>query len=75
MEETVFVLFLDNHFLGVYTSHRKATQAIILNSFKEGIHLIDYSFQFGTELFTYTDSAEDTYVYELMEVEPDHTQG
>ena len=69
--ETVFVLFLDNHFRGVYTTHRKATQAIIMDSFKEGIHLTDYSFQFGTEIFTYANSADDTYVYELMEVMPD----
>ena len=69
--ETVFVLFLDNHLVGVYTSHRKATQAMILDSFKEGIHLTDYSFQFGTEFFTYANSVEDTYVYELMEVTPD----
>ena len=68
---TVFVLFLDNHLVGVYTTHRKATQTMILDSFKNGIKLQDYSFQFGTEFFTYVNVADDTYVYELMEVTPD----
>lgn len=68
---TMFVLFLDNHLVGVYTSHRKATQVMILESFKYGKKLQDYSFQFGTEFFTYVDADDDTCVYELMEVTPD----
>lgn len=69
--ETVFVLFLDSHLVGVYTSHRKATQTMILDTFRDGRKLQDYSFQFGTEFFTYVDADDDTCVYELMEVTPD----
>jgi len=69
--DTVFVLFLDNHLEGVYTSHRKATQAMILDTFRDGRKLQDYSFQFGTEFFTYVDADDNTCVYELMEVTPD----
>lgn len=67
--ETVFVLFLDGHLIGVYTSHRNATQAMILDTI--GRKLLDYSVQLGTEFFTYVDSDDDIFVYELMEVMPD----
>lgn len=69
--ETVFVLFLDNHLVGVFTSHRKATQTMILDAFHDGRKLQDYSFQFGTEFFTYVDADDDICVYTLMEVTPD----
>lgn len=67
----VFVLFLDNHLVGVYTTHRKATQAMILDAFKYGKKLQDYSFQFDVEFFTYVDADDDICIYELMEVTPD----
>ena len=67
----VFVLFLDNHLVGVFTSHRKAPQTMIMDTFRDGQKLQDYSFQFGTEFFTYVDADDDTCVYELMEVTPD----
>lgn len=69
--DTVFVLFLDNHIVGVYTSHRKATQTMITDTFRDGRKLQDYSFQFGTEFFTYVDADDNTCVYELMEITPD----
>ena len=68
---TMFVLFIDNRLVGVYTSHRKATQTMILESLKYGKKLQDYSFQFGIEFFTYVDTDDDIYVYQLMEVTPD----
>ena len=67
--DTVFVLFLDNHLVGVYTSHRKATQAMIMDMV--GRKLKEYSFQFGTEFFTYADSDDNISAYELQEVTPD----
>ena len=69
--ETLFVLFLDSHLVGVYTSHRKATQTMIMDSFRDGRKLQDYSFQFGIEFFTYVNVDDDTCVYELQEVMPD----
>ena len=69
--DTVFVLFLDNHFEGVFTSHLKATQAIWLNAVPKQWKMTDYSFQFGTEFFTYEDSDCNEMTFELMEVTPD----
>ena len=69
--ETVFVLFLDNHFEGVFTTHRKAVQAVLLNAVPKKWKMIDYSFQFGTEFFTYEDEEYNEMTYELMEVTPD----
>lgn len=69
--ETVFVLFLENHLVGVYTTHRKAMQAVLMDAIPKGWSMTDYSFEFGTEFFTYTDAAEDKMLYELMEVTPD----
>ena len=69
--ETVFVLFLDGHFERVFTTHRKAVQAILLNAIPKNWNMTDYSFEFGTEFFTYTDPADDKLLYELMEVTPD----
>lgn len=69
--ETVFVLFLDNHLVGVYTIHRKAVQAILLEAVPKKWKMTDYSFQFGTEFFTYEDDQYNEMTYELMEVTPD----
>jgi len=68
---TVFVLFLDNHFEGVFSSHRKAVQAILMHAVPESWKMTDYSFQFGTEFFTYEDIEHNEMTYELMEVTPD----
>jgi hypothetical protein len=69
--ETVFVLFLDNHFEGVFTTHRKAVQAVLMNAVPKNWKMTDYSFQFGTEFFTYEDDQYNEMNYELMEVTPD----
>lgn len=69
--ETVFVLFLDGQFKGVFTTHRKAMQAVIVDAISKSWNMTDYSFELGTEFFTYTNYAEDKMLYELMEVTPD----
>ena len=69
--ETIFVLFLDGHFKGVFTTHRKAMQAVIVDAISKGWNMTDYSFELGTEFFTYTNSVGDKMLYELMEVTPD----
>ena len=69
--ETMFVLFLDNHFEGVFTTHRKAVQAVLMNAVPKKWKMTDYSFQFGTEFFIYEDDQCNEMTYELMEVTPD----
>ena len=69
--DNVFVLFLNNHLVGVYTTHRKAVQAILMHALKVGWNMTNYSYQFGSEFFTYVDEDNDELLYELMEVTPD----
>lgn len=69
--ENVFVLFLDNHLVGVYTTHRKAVQAVLLEAIPKKWKMTNYSFQFGTEFFLYEDDQHDEITYELMEITPD----
>ena len=69
--ETLFVLFLANRLVGVYTTHRKAMQAVLLEAVPKRWKMTDYSFQFGAEFFTYEDDQCNEMTYELMEVTPD----
>ncbi len=68
--DNMFVLFLAGKLIGVYTSHRKATQTMILDITKKGWKLAQYQYAFGVEFFSYEhDEVEE--LYELMEVTPD----
>ena len=68
---TMFILFLDNHFEGLFTAHVKATQAIWLKAVPKKWQMTDYSYQFGAEFFIYEDSDHNEMTFELMEVTPD----
>ena len=50
--DKLYVVTKDSELIGVYTTHRKATQALIMDTIKEGMKLQDYSFEFGVEFFT-----------------------
>ena len=69
--ETMFILFLDNHFEGIFTTHRKAVQSILMHAIPQKWNMTDYSFQFGAEFFTYEDEKHNEMTYELMEATPD----
>lgn len=71
--ENVFVLILNTLLIGVYTSHRKAVQAMIMKTLPRGYTMTDYTFDFGVEFYTFSDpnNPSDEKVYELHEVTPD----
>ena len=69
--ENVFVLIINARLIGVYTSHRKAVQAMIMEVIPFGYTMSDYTFDFGVEFFTFTDQLGNEKVYELQEVTPD----
>jgi len=69
----LYVLMRDSELVGVYTTHRKATQELILSTQKEGLTLRDYSFEFGVEFFTYVGALpSNLYCWEIQEVTPDN---
>lgn len=66
----LFVLSLAGTLIGVYTSHRKATQTMILDTIRKGWKLAQYQYDFGVEFFSYEhDEVEE--LYEIQEVTPD----
>ena len=68
--ENVFILFLAGRVIGVYTSHRKATQTMIMDIIRKGWNLSQYQYDFGVEFFSYEhDGVEE--LYEIQEVTPD----
>ena len=68
--ETLFVLFLAGRLVGVYTSHRKASQTMILDTIRKGWQLTQYQYDLGIEFFSYEhDDIEE--LYEIQEVTPD----
>lgn len=69
--ENVFVLMMKARLIGVYTSHRKAVQAMIMEALPFGYTMSDYTFDFGVEFFTFTDNSGNEKTYEVQEVTPD----
>lgn len=69
--ENVYVLFMENRLVGVYTSHRKAMQTLILDTVRQNWKLDRYQFDFGIEYFTYVDDEGNETEYEIQEVAPD----
>lgn len=68
----LYVLTRDDELIGVYTTHRKATQALIMDTIREGMKLQDYSFEFGVEFFTYISPESGLpFCWEIREVTPD----
>ena len=70
--ENVFVLILQSRLMGVYTDHRKAVQAMIMDSLPYGYTMSDYTYDFGVEFYTFSDNDSNERVYELQEVTPDN---
>lgn len=69
--EKLYVLNIENYLVGVYTSHRKAMQAIFSHTLQDNLKLTDYVFDFGIEYFTYQSENGITVHYDLHEVTPD----
>lgn len=70
--DKVYVVIRDSDLIGVYTTHRKATQELIISAQKEGLTLRDYSFDYGIEYFIYAGTLPSIlYSWEIHEVTPD----
>lgn len=68
--DKLFVVMIDTRLVGVYTAHRKAVQAVIMDNLPFGYIMSDYAYDFGVEFFTFmNDGAEK--VYEIQEITPD----
>ena len=68
----LYVLIKDSELVGVYTTHRKATQTLIMDTIREGMKLKDYSFDFGIEFFTYIGPESGLpFIWEIREITPD----
>lgn len=68
----LYVLMCDGELIGVYTSHRKATQELILSTQKDHLTLGNYSFEFGIEFFDYIGPDFGCHFsWEIHEVTPD----
>jgi hypothetical protein len=68
----MFVVMRNGALFGVYTSHRKAMQAIIVNSLRNELQMKDYSFELGVEFFDYINPETDIhFLWEMQEVTPD----
>ena len=70
--ENVFVLLMNNQLVGVYTSHRKAVQAAIMDSLPSGYTMTDYAYDFGVEFYIFTNELKIEKTYEIQEVTPDN---
>lgn len=70
--ENLFVLFMSDRLVGVYTSHRKATQTMMLDTIRDNLKLDSYSYSFGVEFFSYLDTDGNEIVWEIQEVTPDN---
>lgn len=69
--DTVYVLFIETRMVGVYTSHRKAMQAMIMDTVSSDMTLVNYEFTCDTEYFTYYDSEDNATLWSLQEITPD----
>lgn len=68
--DNLFVLLYAGRLVGVYTSHRKAAQTMIMDTMRKGWKLAQYQYDFGVEFFSYEhDDVEE--LYEIQEVTPD----
>lgn len=57
--------------IGVFTSHRKAMQELIIRTFRQELTLESYTSDMSIEYFTYADKSGEQSVYMLLELTPD----
>lgn len=69
--DNVYVLLLENRVIGVYTSHRKAIQAMLNYNLTRCYKLTEYLFEFDIEYYTFRDDHEHQLEWELQEITPD----
>lgn len=70
--DKVYVVMQDSDLIGVYTTHQKAIQAIIMDTIKNNMKLNDHSYEFGIDFFDYIGPESGLhFLWEIHEVTPD----
>lgn len=67
----LYVVMIDTRLVGVYTSHRKAMQTVIMDTVRSNLKLVNYLFDFGVEFLTYEDEDGNETHFEIQEIIPD----
>lgn len=67
----VYVLSRDDTLVGVYSTHRKANQTMIMDTLRGGFKLKEYCFEFDIEYFTYVTDDDKQSVWTIQETEMD----
>lgn len=69
-DKDLFVLFEENHYVGVFSSHKKAVQHMLTTMLNKDHVLVAYASRFGAEEFEFAPSgaetANDDIMYTLM---------
>lgn len=70
--ESLFVLStVTDILIGVHTSHRKAVQAMLMETIPFNYKMTDYTYELGIEFYTFTNDKNTELTYKIQEVIPD----
>lgn len=70
--EKLYVVLDAHELAGVYTTHRKAMQAVIFDTIKRGMRILDYSFESNVEFLEFiSPDCGAHFIWEIHEVTPD----
>ena len=56
-DKNLFVIFEENHYVGVFSSHKKAVQHILTTMLKKDHVLVAYASRYGAEEFEFAPAA------------------
>ena len=75
-DKNLFVLFEDNHYVGIFSSHKKAVQHMLTTMLKKDHVLVAYASRYGAEEFEFSpegaETTNDDILYTLMETTLDN---
>ena len=75
-DKNLFVLFQENHYVGIFSSHKKAVQCMLTAMLKIDHVLVAYASRYGAEEFEFSPKdakdANDDIMYTLMETTLDN---
>lgn len=69
--DNVFIVMDESKAIGVYTSHRKAVQDIIMLTIPFSYAMVDYVYDFGVEFYTFRNKDDIERTYSIQEMTPD----
>jgi len=68
--DKVYVVSRNDQIIGVFTSHRKAVEAAIMETLPFSYAMTDYAYDFGVEFYTFTDKSGTEQTYSIQEFTP-----